>query len=147
MKIIFLGVTGVHQALIAAYYYLGYEPENDFKNLTGFADLKLEASGFPILVGQDQFENMVYALGCETDILMMKKTIEQLADILGSEPNQIRVLPITIPGEKILFILTNLARVTGAGKWYFFLSRLIIKKDLPLIFTQVKQLQNQADKN
>ncbi|MDD3895100.1 MAG: DUF3189 family protein [Syntrophomonadaceae bacterium] len=147
MKIIFLGTTGVHQALVAGYYYLGFRPEGDCKNLNGFADLEMEICGFPILLGQDQKGNMVYALGCETDVLMMKKTIEQLADILGNEPNQLLVLPISIPGEKMLLWLTNIAGFTGAGKWYSFISRFIVKKNLLTIFNQVKQLQQQFIRN
>ncbi len=147
MKIIFLGMTGVHQALIAGYYYLGQKPEADFKNLNGFADVNLEASGFPILLGQDQNENMVYALGCETDIIMMKKTIEQLRDILGSEPNQLAVLPVTIPQDKLLLWLTAVAGVIGAGSWYFYVSRFITKRKIFSIYAQVKQLQAQMIQN
>ena len=143
MKIIFLGLTGIHQTLIAAYYYLGYEPESDFINISGFADLDQEISGYPIYVGHDQFENMVYALGCETDTLMVKKTIKELADILGSD-DQIIVLPIFIPGEKLLMMLTKIAILTGAGNWYFFLCRFIIKRSLPHIFTQAKKLHTIA---
>ncbi|HPF45155.1 MAG TPA: DUF3189 family protein [Syntrophomonadaceae bacterium] len=141
MKIIFLGMTGVHQALIAGYYYLGQKPDADFKNLKGFADVKLEISGFPILLGQDQNDNMVYALGCETDILMMKKTIEQLRDILGGEPGELVVLPVTIPQEKLLLWLTSLAGVIGAGRWYFYVSRLIARRKLLPIYDQVKQFE------
>lgn len=147
MKIIFLGLTGIHQTLIAAYYYLGYEPESDFINISGFADLDQEISGYPIYVGNDQFKNMVYALGCETDILMVKKTIKELADILGSERDQIIVLPISIPGEKLLMMLTKIAILTGAGNWYSFLCRFIIKRNLSHIFTQAKIHTSAASKN
>ena len=140
MKIIFLGLTGVHHALIAGYYYLNGETIENL-GLQGFADVELEKSGFPILLGVDENNNQVYALGCETDVSMMEKTIAEFADILGSGPDQLLVLPISIAGEKLLLWLTILAGYTGAGQWYNYCSRFLVKKELPAIIAQVYEMR------
>ena len=142
MKIIFLGLTGVHHALAAGYYYLDQELKERL-DLYGFADLELEKGGFPILLGQDEYDNQVYALGCETDVLMMKKTIDEFAGILGSGPEQLLVLPISIASEKVLLWLTALAGFLGAGQWYDRCSRLIVEREMPSIIAQVSQIQDE----
>jgi hypothetical protein len=143
MKIIFLGTTGVHHALIAAYLYIGNKLESNFQKYPGFADLDKEASGYPIFLGSDKSENMVYALGCETDISLVKKAIEQLTVIMGSQSDEIKVVPISIPDERILLTLTRIASITNAGNWYFWASGFIIKRYLSKIAARVKEIQNE----
>ncbi|NLF45394.1 MAG: DUF3189 family protein [Syntrophomonadaceae bacterium] len=145
MKIVFLGLTGVHQALAAGCYYLSRESGENL-DLEGFADLELEKAGFPILLGQDRNNNLVYALGSETDILVLKRTIDELAAVLG-EPGELLVLPITIPWQKILLWLTTIAGFIGAGQWYYNFSRYIIKREIPLIISQVDKYQEQLQQN
>lgn len=145
MKIIFLGLTGVHQALAAGYYYLDRESVENL-DLEGFADLELEKAGFPILLGQDKNNNLVYALGSETDILVLQRTIDELAAVLEGT-GELLVWPITIPRQKLLLWLTAIADFAGAGQWYYNCSRYIVKQEIPLIISQVDKYQEQLQQN
>lgn len=143
MNIIFLGRTGIHQSLLAGYLFLGQGLGSDFKKYPGFADIAKEGNGYPIFLGQDESGNMIYSLGSETDVLLVKKAVEQLTVILGSSPDQIKVVPISIPEEQFLLILTSIARVIGPGNWYYWLSRFIIKRHLSMLSARIKPLRNE----
>ena len=135
MNILFLGTSGVHQALIAANIYLK-KPVADFNSISDFADLALESSGFPIYVGEDKEGNQVYSLGAG-DVEMAKKSIEDLRNVLGCCANDLVVKPVSVKGEKVLALLNHIPASLGGRLWHKLIPALILKNQLKTIYRDI----------
>ena len=137
MNILFLGTSGVHQALIAANIYLK-KPVADFNSISDFADLALESSGFPIYVGEDKQGNQVYSLGVG-DVEMAQKSIEDLRNVLGRSDNDLVVKPVSIRGEKLMALLNHIPASLGGRLWHRLIPALILKSQLKVIYRNIEQ--------
>ena len=137
MNILFLGTSGVHQALIAANIYLK-KPVADFNSISDFADLALESSGFPIYVGEDKEGNQVYSLGVG-DVEMAQKSIEDLRNVLGRSDNDLVVKPVSIRGEKLMALLNHIPASLGGRLWHRLIPALILKSQLKAIYRNIEQ--------
>ncbi|MGE5391478.1 MAG: DUF3189 family protein [Deltaproteobacteria bacterium] len=119
MKVIFLGTTGVHHALVAANLYITNDIPHDPSRLPDFADQQKDHDGSPIFVGRDEKGNEVYSLGAGRDVLMAKKSIEELIGVLGFYPQDLLVKPIKVRGDIFFPFINKVSTVTsskGIGK-------------------------------
>lgn len=137
MNILFLGTSGVHQALIAANIYLK-KPVADFNSIPDFANLALESSGFPIYAGEDEQGNQVYSLGAG-DVEMAKKSIEDLRNVLGRSADDLVVKPVSIKGEKLMALLNHIPASLGGRLWHRLIPALILKSQLKAIYRNIEQ--------
>lgn len=143
MNIIFIGTTGVHHVLVAAHMYLGNEIKEDLNNIKNFNDLKQEMTGYPIFVGDDTQKNHVYTLGAGTEVQMVKRSIEQLTDIMEIPRDNLIVQPIFIKLDKLILLYNLLAqgRMKGLINVYEALIKVLIKKELPILKKQINNFK------
>lgn len=113
MKVIFVGTTGVHHTLVAAEVYLQGEISGKIEKLPHFADQEKDHVGKPIFVGVDGKGNEVYSLGTGRDVLMAKKSIEELIGILGFSPYDLLVKPVKVKGDLFFPFLNKVSTVLG----------------------------------
>jgi len=106
MKVFFIGTTGVHHTLIAANLYIKNDIPRNPADIPDFADQQKDHYGKPIYVGRDDKGNDVYSLGTGKDVIMAKKSIEELVAVLGFYPHDLLVKPIKVKGD-IFFPFIN----------------------------------------
>lgn len=147
MKIIFLGTTGVHQALVAANIYLEMIPDDKLQTIKGFSDASRDASGFPIFVGNDDKGDRVYALGVGRNVQLGVKTIGDLVRIFGHSPDDLLVKHIRIRGELILWLLCRIAQITGEKILCTYLSEYIVKWQFNTICKGVEEFKLSLSSN
>jgi hypothetical protein len=133
MKIIFLGTTGIHHTVIAANAHLKFPLDKPFYNPEEFGNLELEATGFPIYIGEDNNGNQIYSLGAGRDIAMAKKTIEDLTTILGY-PDDLLVKPVSVRGEQLFAIIKSIPVALGGRLWNKLIPAIILKSQLKAIY-------------
>jgi len=143
MNIIFLGTTGVHHVLVAAHLYLGEEISEDLSNIKDFNDLEKELTGYPIFVGEDGDNNQVYVLGAGLEVQMVKRSIEQLTEIMGVPRDNLLVQPIYIKLDKLFLLYSLLApgRRKGLIRVYERLIKRLIKRELPCLDKQINDFK------
>lgn len=88
--------------MIAANIFLGRLHNPNFRYIKGFCDVAHDKSGFPIYIGEDNQSRKVYTLGVGKDVLMAKKTLEDLRDILGFTERELVIEPVSVPGESLI---------------------------------------------
>jgi hypothetical protein len=101
MKIIFLGHNPLQAALIAANLYLGKGPTQKLPeglNTVPYQDMLFS----PIYIGSDNKGNQVYTLGGGKDLWMVKRSIEDLLNILGIEEGNLMVAPVSTSWDRVL---------------------------------------------
>jgi hypothetical protein len=139
MKIIFIGTTGVHQALLAANIFLGrVSNHQDIDSIDWFNTSK-DPSGFPIFIGQDSCGNRVYTIGAGGDVLIAQKAIEDLVRILGFSNRDLIVKPINTPGSLAILAAVRLL----GGKASQPVSRFIIKREFSRIKEDIQLFKSQ----
>lgn len=143
MRIIFLATTGVHHGLIAAYVYLEQLLDKDFIMLQGFGDIYKDSSGLPIFIDEDSLGNQVYTLGAGKNVLMAKRTIEDLVNVLGFSADDLLVKPVRIKGEKTLLFLEKIPKILGGEKIGFFLSNYIVKREFQHIQKDIEKFRRE----
>ncbi|MDD2619248.1 MAG: DUF3189 family protein [Syntrophomonadaceae bacterium] len=146
MKIIFLGTTGVHHSLIAAYVYLQRLPDRDFKMIPGFSDIKKDDSGFPLFIDEDSLGNQVYTLGAGREVLMAQKTIGDLVNVLGFSNEDLVVKPVRIKGEQLLLMLEKISNILGGESISLLLSNYIVQKEFHRILKEVENFRLETKK-
>lgn len=144
MKILFLGSTGVHQALLAANLYMESLSGRDYQNMQYFNDYELESNGRPLYIGSDSRGRSIYALGVGPDVEMVTKTIEQLRIILDSTADELEIIPITIKLQRSIFLIHSLARFTSLKPLSSQLIVYLLKKEHNNIMQQLPQLEKSA---
>ena len=147
MKIIFLGRTGVHQALIAANIYLGRITDGNLRAVEGFGDANKDVSGFPIFIGDDENGNQIYALGVGRDVQLGGKIIRDLVRVLGYSFDDLRVKTIHTKGEAVTWLLSRLFRSTSGKMFCGFLSRYIIRWEFDTIQKDIQEFKSSLNKN
>ncbi|HWQ74342.1 MAG TPA: DUF3189 family protein [Syntrophomonas sp.] len=114
MNLIFLGSTGVHQALLAASMHLDPQLKQlrpDCRDLPHFNDYWQEAGGRPLYVGTDQAGRRIHTLGVGPDVTMARKTIEHLRIILDTSAEELQLIPIVIRSQRLIDWLHKPARL------------------------------------
>ncbi len=112
MKIMFIGTSGVHHPLLAAYSYLDKSVKN-LDDMAAFGDARLDAAGLPVFVGEDFHGNQVYTLGLGKEVLLGKKSIDDLIAILGFSSHDLAVKPVSVKIEKWLPGLNKISLLLG----------------------------------
>ncbi len=138
MKIIFLGHTSVHAALIAANIYLGKISDGKLWMIKGFADMSQDVFQ-PLYIGMDAEGTEVYTLGGGKDLWMVKKSIEDLRDILGFKPDDLIIETISSRWDWILAVLIKIPPFMGGSHLNYLASKI-------LLGTQVSELNQSVAK-
>lgn len=145
MKILFIGTTGVHHALIAAHIFLGRLTKPDFRLVEAFCDNAKDASGYPILIYDDVKGNQVYTLGVGKDVALGKKAIEQMVDLLGYTSQDLLVKPVSIKGEKLLLLLSKIPDFLGGTQLNMFVGDRLLKREFSSIVEDINRLKVQIN--
>jgi len=140
MDIVFLGTTGVHHTLIAANLYLNNIRDGKYFKVDHYADPEMEKKGLPIFIGADDQGNRIYSVGGGKDLIMAKKSIEDLIVLLGFSSRDLLVEPISIWGDKVLPILCSIPLALGGRLWSRLVSAILLKSQLAIIRQKVKGL-------
>jgi hypothetical protein len=140
MDIVFLGTTGVHHTLIAANLYLNNIPDGKYFDIANYADPTMEKKGVPILIGEDDQGNRIYSVGGGKDLVMARKSIEDLVVLLGFSSRDLLVEPISVRGDKVLPILCRIPLALGGRLWSRLGSIILIKGQLNQIRQTVEGL-------
>ncbi len=142
MNILFIGTTGVHHTLVAAYQYLGRLNTRDYRLLNNFNNAAVENSGYPIFVGTDDKGNRVFSVGVGKDLPMVKKTLDQLAIILGFSDQDLMIRPLTLKGDNIIWLLQQMSRILPVHFLTGPLISYIMQHDMPNLLEQVRQIRH-----
>ena len=142
MRIIFLGRTPLHAALMAARIYLEdqWEPAEISR---GWPDLSHDLSGPPVYIGSDSGGTEVYTLGGGRDLAMVKKSIEDLRDILGFQPKDLLVIPVSTRWDGLLGLMALIPSIIGGRRLNQVASLLLLRgqeKDLIELTAKAKQV-------
>lgn len=143
MKIMFIGTTGVHHALIAANIFLNRINEPRFKLVRGYADNQLDLDGHPILVDDDGQGNQIYTLGVGKNLDVGKKVFEHFVQLLGESQESLTIKPVPIKGEKIFLLLQKIPEALGGKIINPFVSNIIIKRQFPQLVEDVNVFKQQ----
>lgn len=141
MNIIFLSNTGTHHALIAANIFLGRLNKPDFRYVDGFCDTFQDQSGFPIYIGEDGDGNRVYTLGVGKDVLMGKKSLEDLRYLLGFTEKDLVVEPVFIKGQNIIMLFSHWPKLLGGVQLNVLSSTYFIQRQFDTLQGVVDNLQ------
>lgn len=146
MNIIFLSNTGTHHALIAANIFLGRLDKPDFRYINGFCDTFQDKSGFPIYIGEDRDGNRVYTLGVGRDVLMAKKSLEDLRYLLGFTEKDLVVEPVFVNGQNIIMILSHWPKLLGGAQLNVFSSTYLIQRQFETLQRVADELRGRLEK-
>lgn len=130
MNLIFLGSTGVHQALLAASMHLDPQLRQlnpDCRDLPHFNDYWQEAGGRPLYVGTDQDGRRVHTLGVGPDVTMARKTLEHLRIILDTSSEELQLIPIVIRSQRLIDWLHQPARLNWMKPLSSYLIAVLLK--------------------
>lgn len=142
MNIIFLSNTGTHHALLAANIFLGHLHKPDFRFIEGFCDSSKDKSGYPIYIGEDENGNRVFTLGVGRDMLMAKKSLEDLRSILGFDENDLVVEPIYVEGQNLFMVLSHWPKILGGSLINTWGSSYLLKRRFGDIEKRVSQIKS-----
>lgn len=145
MNIIFLSNTGTHQALIAANIFLNRLHSPDFRYIEGFCDTIQDKSGFPIYIGQDHQGRKVYTLGVGKDLLMAKKSLEDLRYLLGFDEKDLIIAPICVSGQNLLMILSHWPKSLGGVHLNMWGANYLLQRNFNQLQTAVNELREQLN--
>lgn len=144
MIIIFLGTTGVHQALITAHLYVKSNNLNHVFLIANFCDMAKDDIGYPIYIGKDEDENEVYTLGVGHDIKMAEITLSDLREILGFDQSKILFFPVRIKGEWLVNLLSKLPPHLGLGSIHRLIAKSLIKWQMNSLNQQAQEAKNKV---
>lgn len=146
MNIIFLSNTGTHHALIAANIFLGRLDKPDFRYINGFCDTFQDKSGFPIYIGEDRDGNRVYTLGVGRDVLMAKKSLEDLRYLLGFTEKDLVVEPVFVNGQNIIMLFSHWPKLLGGVQLNVFSSTYLIQRQFETLQRVADELRGRLEK-
>jgi len=128
----------VHHALVAANLYLGKLADRNLKMIKGFGDLKKDKSGFPIFIDEEENGDKIYILGVGKDVLMGKKSIEDLVQILGYSPRDLMVKPVCLKNDQIILFLSKIPDLLGGKICNNYIIPYIVEKELSSIQKEIE---------
>lgn len=146
MNIMFISNTGTHHTLIAAHIFLGRLQDPDFRFIDGFCDTAQDESGFPIYIGEDQEGHRVYTLGVGKDVLMAKKSLEDLRHILGFTEKELVVEPVFIPGQSLINLCSRWPKMLGGVRLNVLVSTYLLRRQFHVIQKTVDNLRVRLNK-
>lgn len=141
MNVMFISNTGTHHALIAANIFLGRLQEPDFRYIDGFCDIDHDKSGFPVYIGEDSEGRKVYTLGVGKDVLMAKKTLEDLRNILGFTEKELVIQPVFISGQNLIKTVCHWPKTLGRDHLNVLVSTYLLRRQFQAIQKTVEELQ------
>ncbi len=144
MNILFLGTTGVHHTLIAAYLYLNKPVPTYHRNMKFWDDHIREAEGYPLFIDWDEQHNSVYSLGAGKSVEMAARSIEQLVEILNYTDRDLIVKPISIKQERCLLFLHQLGRCKYLHDLIAPVIDYLLNKELATISRQIEEFKSQV---
>ncbi len=133
MQVIFVGLSGVYQALIAARVFIEGVSGDDTWFIQHFGDREVEKRGEPYYVGQDSCGVRVYTLGAGRNQQLAAHVIEELRDLLGFGEKELTVRVVSLPGEKVLAALDYIPAYIGGACLQKLLGQLLIERQLERI--------------
>jgi len=112
MKILLVGKTGVFDTLAVA---SGCLNQMDISNSPYFADLRLENSKKLVKIGSDKRGNEIFVVGFRAPEILptIQQQLESLSKI--NEKDRLQVIPISVEGENITWLLSKLANLPLIG--------------------------------
>ncbi len=141
MKIIFLGRNPVQAAMVVAQIYLGSRPS--LEQWASLADLpRPHLLSGPIYIGSDRAGNQVYTLGGGKDLWMVKRSIEDLRNILGFRSGDLVVESVATRWDLILGWLSQVPWPWGGSYLNFLVGQILWRfqhKVLERAAAQVRQ--------
>lgn len=138
MKLVFIGTTAVHHALVAAHLYLNNAKTiEDVYALDGYCDTSLDRTGYPVYVGKDRHENKIYTLGLGSQLEVGIKAIKTFLEAMQPQSSEIQIQPIRISEEFLLFYLTKLDGLPGFYLLHQKLATRILNKNMDVIASQI----------
>lgn len=146
MNIIFLSNTGTHHALITANIFLGRLDKPDFRYTNGFCDTFQDKSGFPIYIGEDRDGNRVYTLGVGRDVLMAKKSLEDLRYLLGFTEKDLVVEPVFVNGQNIIMLFSHWPKLLGGVQLNVCSSTYLIQRQFETLQRVADELRGRLEK-
>lgn len=136
MKVLFIGSTGIHHALMAAHIFLEKNADSHLVWPPHFADLQIEKKGHPLLVGTKNDGSQVYVLGVGREVKMAKKSLTDLRNIWGFNQSNLAIIPIRIKGEGLISLLAKLPN--SLSRVHKLVVKVIIKGQIGEIAEQAK---------
>lgn len=143
MNLIFIATTGVHHALVAAQIYLGRLEKDDFRLVRHFADKNLDQNGNLLYIGQDVDGTEIYCLGAGKEYQMMAHIMTEIRDVLGFASEDLVVKPVSIPGDRIIQVVSMIPHVMGGRKLNLVVSNAIIARHFETLKAEVKGFKKQ----
>lgn len=114
MKILMVGKTGVFDTLAVA---LGYLNRTDIGRYSYFGDLATEKSRKILEIGEEQGQQVFIA--SHKNPLIIMKISRELASVSGlGERDSLQVIPLSIAGENLSWLLVKLASAPLVGKLF-----------------------------
>jgi hypothetical protein len=144
MNILFLGTTGVHHTLIAAYIYLGKTISAYHRDIKFWNDRSKEDEGYPIYIDQDEQHNLVFSLGAGKDVQMAAGSISELVGILNYTERDLVVKPIYIKNEKLLLFLYQISRFKLVSHLAEPVIEFLLNKEFAAINQQIEEFRSQV---
>jgi hypothetical protein len=126
LYVIFVGLTGVHHALIAAHVFIDDLHSNNFRLIQHFGDRDLEKKGDLFCVGQDDHGALIYTFGAGHDQELAAGVIEELRNILGFDEKDLAVRAVSIPGDAIIAALGRIPAYMGGSCLQNLLGQILI---------------------
>lgn len=134
MKIIFLGNTASHASLIAAKIYLGKLNENKLQMPKAFEHNEKDTSDFPVYIGRDEEGTQVYTLAGGRHVFMVKKSLEDLRDILGCAPNELLIKVVATKWDGIISFISKVPSATGVSFLKYQVSNVLLRHEYDKIY-------------
>lgn len=115
MKILLVGKTGVLDTLAVG---CGYLERNTIKDSPYFADLSIENSKQLIKIGQDKTNHELFVVGYNAPeiVCIINRELVSLSNL--KEKDSLQVIPISVAGENITWLLSKLANIPLIGSWF-----------------------------
>lgn len=142
MKIIFIGITGVHHVFVAANMFLGNSELANIYLSDNFCDMTKDKIGYPIYLGTDNNDNKVYTLGVGNELKMAERTLSDLREILGFNESELVIFPISIKGEGLMTLVSKLPPFLGLGFIHSWVAKLLINWRLTALKHQIDEAKN-----
>lgn len=107
-------------------------------------DRDKEALGRPLFLGCDERGNKVHVLGVGWEVLMARKTLEQLDSLLNKGRQEVIVEPVLIRRERVLLLLHRLGRYKYSQQLIQLLITYLLKKEFLTIQNQVERFKERV---
>lgn len=138
MKILLVGKTGFFDTLAVA---SGYLDKMEIYDSQYFADLDLENSKKPVMIGFDRTGDELFILGYNSPkiISVINREMESLS---GLDKHTLQVIPVKVQGENMVWLLTKLANASLIGSFFLKWAKNKTLQRLPYLLEYGKNLRS-----